>query len=103
MSLNRREFLSSGVAITVASPMSASVIPSAIARADDEAPVPSEVVRVGVVGLNGRGSALTQAFHSLPDARITALCDVDSEVLRRRSARWRIAGRRWTPTRTSGG
>lgn len=38
---------------------------------------PSETVRVGVVGVGGRGSGLARNFSSIKNCRVTALCDVD--------------------------
>ncbi|MEY3162271.1 MAG: hypothetical protein RIT25_2262, partial [Planctomycetota bacterium] len=43
----------------------------------------NEALRLGVVGLNGRGSELVGSFRRLPGVRIAALCDVDRAVLDR--------------------
>jgi predicted dehydrogenase len=40
-------------------------------------------IRVAVVGLNGRGKSHIASLRSLPGARLVALCDADSAVLRR--------------------
>ncbi len=45
----------------------------------------NETVRLGVIGLNGRGAELTRSFALLPNVRIAALCDVDRDVLDRRA------------------
>jgi predicted dehydrogenase len=42
-------------------------------------------VRIGIVGLRGRGWNHYQAFKALPGVEIVALSDVDAEVLARRS------------------
>ncbi|HXK95725.1 MAG TPA: gfo/Idh/MocA family oxidoreductase, partial [bacterium] len=42
-----------------------------------------ETVRVGVVGLNGRGNDHITGFAALPNVEIAALCDVDENVLNR--------------------
>ena len=49
-------------------------------------------VRVGIVGLNGRGVSLMNQFRQLPGVRVVALCDVDSNVLNTRAADMQKAG-----------
>lgn len=41
---------------------------------------PSETVRVAVMGVNGRGLALTKSFMAIPGVEIAAICDVDSRA-----------------------
>jgi len=41
----------------------------------------NERVRLGVMGLNGRGSDLARGFARFPDVEITHLCDVDERAL----------------------
>ncbi len=60
---NRRTFL--GMAGMVA--MSGRVVSAA----------PSETVRVAVIGVNGRGSALANEFARKKNAEVVALCDID--------------------------
>jgi predicted dehydrogenase len=68
--LSRRKFLKSTLAAgTVA------CLPR-ILRADDKKP-PSEMVRVGVVGVAGQGVFSWKSLKALPDVDIVALCDVD--------------------------
>lgn len=43
-------------------------------------------VRVAVVGINGRGGSHISGFRSIPGVRVTALCDIDDYVIRRRVA-----------------
>ncbi|MDX1980052.1 MAG: Gfo/Idh/MocA family oxidoreductase [Bryobacteraceae bacterium] len=43
----------------------------------------SDTVRIGMIGLGGRGRALTNAVVKLPGARIVHLCDVDQANLER--------------------
>jgi predicted dehydrogenase len=38
-------------------------------------------IRAAVVGINGRGRGLIGGFHNTPGVRVTALCDVDGNVL----------------------
>jgi predicted dehydrogenase len=42
-------------------------------------------VRVAICGLNGRGKDHIHGFSQVPNVEIAALCDVDEDVLRRRS------------------
>lgn len=44
----------------------------------------NEDVRVAVVGINGRGSSHINGFRRIPGVRVTALCDIDDYVIRRR-------------------
>ncbi|MFA6241600.1 MAG: Gfo/Idh/MocA family oxidoreductase, partial [Candidatus Hydrogenedentales bacterium] len=41
----------------------------------------NERVRVACVGINGRGGSHIEAFSSMPNSEVVALCDVDSNVL----------------------
>lgn len=50
---------------------------------------PGEAIRLGVVGLNGRGAELLDALRTRAEARIVALCDVDDQVLTREARRLR--------------
>ncbi len=38
-------------------------------------------IRVGVIGIRGRGGSHISGFRNLPGVRLVSLCDVDSEVL----------------------
>ncbi|MEZ6017671.1 MAG: Gfo/Idh/MocA family oxidoreductase [Planctomycetota bacterium] len=76
-SIRRRDVLRGG-SVAAASLLAAPVFGRA--RRDDE------VVRLGIVGLRGRGWNHYHAFKGLPGVQIVALCDVDAEVLTRRAA-----------------
>ncbi len=43
----------------------------------------NDTINVAVVGLRGKGSQHIQLFHELAGVRVTALCDVDSDILNR--------------------
>src|SRR6185295_17572692 len=43
----------------------------------------NEAVRLGIIGFNGRGERDMNGFLALPNLRVTALCDVDQNVLDR--------------------
>lgn len=42
---------------------------------------PNDTVRIATVGLRGRGKSHLQAFTSLPNVDLVAICDVDDSVL----------------------
>lgn len=50
------------------------------------------VVRVAVVGFNGRGRDHIEAFRQLQGARVTALCEVDRDILERECRKFRDRG-----------
>jgi predicted dehydrogenase len=75
--ISRRNFLKSSLAGAAACSMSPKSWSQVIGAND--------AVRVAVVGVNGRGAAHLNEFRSMPGVRIAALCDVDSDVLDRRS------------------
>jgi predicted dehydrogenase len=39
---------------------------------------PNDVIRLAVIGVNGRGKEHVAGFNKLDDARITTICDIDS-------------------------
>jgi predicted dehydrogenase len=75
-SITRRKFmkhsLATGIGLTLANPF------SHVRGAND-------VVRVAVIGINGRGGGHISAFRDIPGVQVAALCDVDSKVLERRA------------------
>ncbi len=76
MSLTRRTFLQ-----TAAS--GAAVMTFPLASAARRVRGANEDIRIGVVGLNGRGGAHINGFRRLEGVRVAALCDVDSVILAR--------------------
>ena len=44
---------------------------------------PNETIRLGVIGLNGRGGTHVRSFGRIPNVDVTAVCDVDDRVLAR--------------------
>src|SRR4051794_24523105 len=73
IALNRRRFLGCSAAAGLA---------LSHAREGDAAE-PSASVRVGVIGLGGRGTALLRALLELPAARVVAACDREPKHLAR--------------------
>src|SRR4051794_30199262 len=70
----RRVFLGQSAALTVALAASA-------ARSLRAADSPQDAVVLGVIGTNGRGSALASGFAGVGGARIAYVCDVDERVI----------------------
>jgi predicted dehydrogenase len=75
-SIDRRDFLKLGASATLAVTAVHSNCVGVAVAADDKP------LRIGVMGLNGRGGALCKAFISLK-AEIAYVCDVDQNVLNR--------------------
>lgn len=71
--INRRRILQAGAA-AFAGP----ALVTATALGGAAAPSPSQRINLGVVGLGSRGFNLIDALLKEKDARITAICDVDS-------------------------
>jgi predicted dehydrogenase len=44
----------------------------------------NEEIRVGVIGIRGRGGGLIREFHDTKGVRVVGICDVDGEVLKKR-------------------
>lgn len=84
-SLNRRSFLKS-TAITAA----AFSLP---ARSWAQVEGSNSDVRVAVVGFKSRGKDHLSGFSKVPGVRITALCDIDSDVLGKEADRWNANGK----------
>ncbi|MDE3198426.1 MAG: Gfo/Idh/MocA family oxidoreductase, partial [Acidobacteriota bacterium] len=66
--MNRRTFLMNSAGALGASAL------SAVAS-------PNDTVRIACVGLRGRGKSHMQAYTSLPNVDLVALCDVDDSVM----------------------
>ena len=77
---NRRRFLESAAALGL----------PALARGQVQGA--NDTIRVGIIGLRGRGGDHLQAFASLPGVQITAICDCDSQVLAATADRFRKRG-----------
>jgi predicted dehydrogenase len=66
--MNRRYFFASAASVALVRPKPAAA---------------SDTVNVAIMGVRGRGRALTQEFVNLNDVRVAALCDVDPRVVGR--------------------
>lgn len=58
---------------------------------------PTDNVRIGVIGVGGRGNALITNFSAVPGAEIRALCDVVEEKVKRAQARLERSGKASNP------
>ncbi len=74
---SRRSFLEKALATVAAAPL----IPGALSARETSKRGPSELIRVGVMGVRGRGRAHINAFKSSPDAKVVAICDPDEAVI----------------------
>ena len=55
----------------------------------------SDVIRVAIIGLRGRGAEHLRGFHAQPGVEIAALCDVDENVLGQRASQYeKLSGRK---------
>ena len=45
---------------------------------------PNETIRMGVVGIRGRGRSHIEAFGQLKNVEVAAICDVDENVIKER-------------------
>lgn len=72
-SVNRRDFVKASAGAAAAGTL-------AIKNSSAFGGAPSDRVRVGVVGLNGRGMDHTKGFSALANVEIAALCDIDDAV-----------------------
>ena len=86
--VTRREFLEDSLAVTGAA-AAACVVPSTggpRGSAQAEFSLPDleprdEPVRVGVIGVRGRGRAHVGAFKKSKDSEVVAICDADEAVI----------------------
>ncbi len=84
--LHRRRFLQ-----TTALGAAAFSLPAA---AWGQASGANEDIRVGVIGVRGRGAEHIRGFSALPGVRVTAMCDCDAAALDSAAARLRDQGQR---------
>jgi predicted dehydrogenase len=99
MESSRRELLK--LASLAAAGMSqAQTLPAQTQKAATMAAVPFErleTVRLGLIGVGGRGNSLIDNFAEIPQVRITALCDVVPDKLTRAQAKIARLGKQPSP------
>ena len=79
---SRRDFIKSA-AIATASLSLSNIIPGFAVSRRNSIIGANDRIRVGVIGVNSRGSALAQSFAKMPNCEVTYLCDCDSDALER--------------------
>ncbi|WP_439581879.1 Gfo/Idh/MocA family protein [Dyadobacter bucti] len=84
MTTSRRNFIRSVSAITAGAGLSP-IIPSSLS-AFPKMPSPADTIRVGAIGINGMGWSDLKAVLKNPGVECVALCDVDKNVLDKRTA-----------------
>jgi predicted dehydrogenase len=92
MSMSRRDFVGRSAASAAVGALGMPTFLAGASGVQSPEEGIDQPIRIGVVGLNGRGNSLMQAFHGLPNARIVALCDVDQTVLQRRASEMKTRG-----------
>ncbi|MDG2029808.1 MAG: Gfo/Idh/MocA family oxidoreductase [Phycisphaerales bacterium] len=92
MSMSRRDFVGRSAASAAVGALGVPTILAGASGVHPQGTSKEQPVRIGVVGLNGRGGSLLQAFHAQPDARIVGLCDVDQNILQRRASEMKTKG-----------
>src|SRR5215471_17466214 len=78
--VSRRSFLESSAAGTAAITAGSYFVSESFAQETKSA---GDKIVVGVMGVNGRGGALTQGFMGQPNCEIGYICDVDERALNR--------------------
>ncbi len=91
MRYTRRAFLRSGAQLAAGSAVAAAA-PLDLMAQIRRTVSPSDQIRIGAIGINGQGWADLQSLMKVPQVRVSALCDVDENVLQRRLAGIRQAG-----------
>lgn len=79
MTLSRRQFQQAAAATTATAAMSGYYTQTTAAEQETA----MNTLTVGVMGVNGRGSALAQAFMAQKNCEVAYICDVDSRALDR--------------------
>ncbi|MDR3748087.1 MAG: Gfo/Idh/MocA family oxidoreductase [Acidobacteriota bacterium] len=89
MSNSRRDFLKNGSMAVTAAAVPGTLRALSAGRGGVDA---NNRVRVGIVGLRGRGEGHIHAYGALPNVEIAALCDIDDNVMSERLAQVRKMG-----------
>jgi len=84
-SSSRREFLSDSFFLAALTAASVAVPSGAFARAPISKSS-ADKLRIGVIGLNGRGKAHVDGYLSNPNAEVVAICDIDLRTAEKAAA-----------------
>ncbi len=83
--IGRRRFFHDSAALTAALAALEVATAGTQAEAAEEAPAkpvgPNDAIRIAVIGVKGRGLDHVAGLMVQPDARVTTICDVDSQVI----------------------
>jgi predicted dehydrogenase len=79
--MNRRAFLEQSLLATAATIVVPGAAGTALAQDPQRTVARNDRIRVGVIGVRGRGRAHIGAFKKSPDAEVVAICDPDSGVI----------------------
>ena len=77
--LSRRRFLEQSMFATAAAAVPAT--PTFAFASPHRSVSPNDLIRVGVIGVRGRGRAHVGAFKQSPDTEVVAICDPDEGVI----------------------
>ncbi|MCH8822731.1 MAG: Gfo/Idh/MocA family oxidoreductase [Planctomycetes bacterium] len=77
--VSRRKFLEQSMLATAAAIVP--VTPTMAVASTRRSISPNEIIRVGVIGVRGRGRAHVGAFKKSPDTQVVAICDPDESVI----------------------
>lgn len=91
MSYTRREFLKTGSTLAAGLGIS-SFVPWKLLAASRTYIPPSDRIRIAAIGINGMGWTDLNALMKNAEVEVAALCDVDENVLNRRSSELKRAG-----------
>jgi predicted dehydrogenase len=83
MPYSRRQFLHSGSALAAGTTLAA-MAPLELFAGSGKKVSALDQIHIGAVGINGQGWSDLQSLMKLPEVRVTALCDVDENVLQKR-------------------
>ena len=86
--LTRRDFLRSSLGAVAGM----TVLSGLVACSNNNVPGANDEIHVGVIGFNSKGAQHINSFHELENVRVTALCDVDSDVLSREAQKFKDRG-----------
>ena len=94
-SITRRQFLETTAAGGGISAVALGGALAAEEKAADEkaSSSPNSVVRIGVIGVRGRGNSQIDQYLQVPGAQVVALCDVDKSVPNGLAERLEAVGR----------
>ena len=79
--LNRRTFLKQTTAAAAAAGVTSLGVEAAENDAASSSSSPNEHLRIGVIGLRGRGRSHVAGFQRLPGVEVVALADIDENIL----------------------